>query len=157
VNAKKPSKKPAVITTGALALAVAVIAQHEGYIPATYSDPIGIPTSCYGHVGPESTPGRKFTQAECQRLLSLDVRVAVDHVNRCINIPLTDNQMAALVSATYNIGPNIVCNSTLGRLANQGQPKAVWCAQLDRWVYAGKKKLNGLVRRRAEERKLCES
>jgi lysozyme len=37
----------------------------EGYEPVVAPDPIGIPTSCFGHVGPENTPGRVFTPGEC--------------------------------------------------------------------------------------------
>ena len=151
---KKPSSRG--VGAVALALALAAIAAHEGYVPRTYADPIGIPTSCYGHVGPENTPGRVFTHDECQRLLSLDARIAVAAVNRCIGVPMTDGQAAALVSFTYNVGGSAMCKSTLARLANAGR----WgeaCAQLERWVYAGGRKLPGLVKRRKEERRLCES
>ena len=76
-------------------------------------------------------------------------------VNRCIAVPMTVGQEAALTDAAYNIGPAIVCHSTLQRYANAGQwPQA--CAQLSRWVYAGSQQLPGLVKRRASERALCE-
>ena len=132
-----------------------LVAYWEGYIPRTYADPIGIPTSCYGHVGPENTPGREFSREECDELLADDLAEANAHVRRCIVVPMLSHQEAALTSAAYNAGPKIVCGSTLQRLANAGQwPQA--CAQLSRWVYAGGNKLRGLERRRAHERALCE-
>ncbi|WP_425519928.1 glycoside hydrolase family protein [Stenotrophomonas maltophilia] len=39
---------------------------------------------------------------------------------------------------------------------NAGQPAASWCPELDRWVYAGGKRVQGLVNRRAAERAMCE-
>ncbi|HHG5564729.1 TPA: glycoside hydrolase family protein [Pseudomonas aeruginosa] len=41
------------------------------------------------------------------------------------------------------------------RKLNAGDVRGA-CAELSRWVYAGGKKLGGLVRRRAAERELCE-
>lgn len=151
----EPRTAPKGVTAAALVLALGAIAAHEGLVLRTYADPIGIPTSCYGHVGPENTPGRKFTHDECRELLSLDARIAVAAVNRCVAVPMTDGQAAALVSFTYNVGGTALCRSTLVRLANRGQWDAA-CAQLERWVYAGGKKLKGLARRRAAERAMCE-
>ncbi|WP_405045477.1 glycoside hydrolase family protein [Pseudomonas aeruginosa] len=48
-----------------------------------------------------------------------------------------------------------MARSTLLRKLNAGDVRGA-CAELSRWVYAGGKKLGGLVRRRAAERELCE-
>ena len=66
-------------------------------------------------------------------------------------------QKVAIVSFAFNVGTGAVCSSTMARKANAGADPAEWCAELDRWVLAGGKKLPGLVARRAEERRLCES
>lgn len=139
-----------------LALASAIGAYYEGYVPRTYADPIGIPTICFGHTGPDVTPDRTATRSECEALLQQDMAKAYADVQRCITASMTPGQAAALTSATYNAGPKLVCGSTLQRLANAGRwPEA--CAQLDRWVFAGGIKLPGLIKRRGSERALCES
>lgn len=143
------------VTGAGLAALAAFVGYHEGYIPHTYADPVGLPTICYGHTGPDVTPGRTATRAECDALLQGDLAKAYDAVQQCIRVPMADYQAAALTSATFNAGPKIVCSSTLGRLANAGDWPAA-CAQLSRWVYAGGRKLPGLVKRRAAERAMCE-
>jgi lysozyme len=39
------------VTGAGLAALAAFVGYHEGYIPHTYADPVGIPTICYGHTG----------------------------------------------------------------------------------------------------------
>lgn len=153
----KPSTSKTAGGMGAalLMLVMGFVAHHEGYVPRSYADPIGVPTICYGHTGPDVTPGRMATREECAELLRADILVAHATVVRCIDGPMTNGQTAALVSATFNTGPKIVCGSTLQRLANAGDWRGA-CAQLDRWVYAGGRVLPGLVKRRAAERALCE-
>lgn len=148
------SGKPAGLAA-VLVLVAGFVAHHEGYIPRTYADPVGIPTACYGHTGPDVTPGREFSRSECEALLHGDLAKAYAYVSRCITAPMKDYQAAALTSFAFNVGGGAMCNSTLTRLANQGR-WAEACAQLGRWVYAGKKKLPGLVKRRAAERAMCE-
>lgn len=138
-----------------IAMASSVAAYWEGYIPYTYADPVGVPTICYGHTGPDVTPGRTVTRAECDALLNTDLRDAYADVVRCIRVPMQPHQAAALTSAAYNLGAQVVCGSTLQRKANAGDWSGA-CAQLDRWVYAGDVILRGLVRRRSAERAMCE-
>jgi lysozyme len=143
------------LASGALAATAYFAKPHEGYVPHVYLDPVGIPTSCFGHVGPENTPGRTFTGAQCDKLLEADLHVASDAVRRCIRVPLTPGQQVALTSFAFNAGGPNLCKSTLARLANAGEPAIKWCFELNRWVYAKGKKLPGLVRRRREEAALC--
>lgn len=144
----------------AVAMAAPMVAQYEGMIPHSYADPVGIPTICIGHSGPDVMPGRIAQPGECEDLLRRDLDHAYSHVVRCIGVPLKDHEAAALTSFTFNVGGAALCNSTLARLANEGAPASQWCAQLDRWVYARKfgipVQLPGLVKRRAAERALCE-
>lgn len=143
--------------TSILAACGLFVAAHEGYVPYVYADPVGIPTSCFGHVGPANTPGRTFTKVECESLLESDLHIARDAVRRCVRVPLTPGQEVALTSFTFNIGGPALCGSSLVRKANAGEPAFVWCAELEKWVYAKGKKLPGLVRRRSEEKALCVS
>jgi lysozyme len=96
----------------------------------------------------------KFTDEQCKDLLIQDLKAANAGVNSCIKVPLTDYERAALISFTYNVGRGKLCGSTLAKKANAKQP---FCAELSKWVYAGGKVRNGLVKRRAAERRLCEA
>ncbi|CAM4290619.1 Lysozyme [Comamonas aquatilis] len=145
----------AAIGTGAVALAVPLVAKYEGTVLRSYRDPIGIVTACTGHTGPELRDGQTFTRQQCEELLYKDL---VQHADAlaCIRQPLTDGQRAAFVSFAFNVGEGAFCGSTLVRKANAGDIDGA-CAELSRWTYAGGKQLPGLIKRRAAERKLCEA
>lgn len=59
----------------------------------------------------------------------------------------------ALVSFTYNLGSGALQRSTLRRVINRQSHHNV-PSQLMRWVWAGGRKLRGLVRRREAEANL---
>lgn len=139
---------------GVLALAAALIVKWEGVEHVPYRDPIGIWTVCVGHAGPDVIPGKTYTQVECDAFLKADMLEALSYVDRCIP-PRADHVTAALVSATFNVGPRVVCGSTLQRKARAGDWAGA-CAELDRWKYAGGRVYRGLVLRRADERAMCE-
>lgn len=138
-----------------IALAAPGVMLYEGAVLTTYADPVGIPTICFGHTGADVVPGRVADLPECQALLQGDLAKALDGVGQCIRVPMHPHQAAALVSFTYNVGTANLCASTLARKANSGDWAGA-CKELDRWVYAKGIKLNGLVKRRAAERAMCE-
>lgn len=142
----------------ALVLATTMIAKFEGVRHETYYDPVGILTVCYGHTGPDVEKGRRYSEAQCQRLLKNDIQRHAEALN-CIKKPLTEHQKVAFVSFAFNVGNSKFCNSTLVKKANKGDMKGA-CAELSRWVYGNQKgkmvKLPGLVKRRAQERQVCE-
>ena len=69
---------------------------------------------------------------------------------RLIKIPLTDNQFAALVSFTFNLGGGALQRSTLRQKVNRKEHGEV-PAEFMKWVRAGGRKLPGLIKRRAAE------
>jgi lysozyme len=138
-----------------LAAAAALVAVWEGYKPTTYLDPIGIPTTCYGHTGADVRPGQTRTRAECVALLQEDVATAYAGVMRCLTRPVPDGMAAAFTSFAYNAGAATFCRSSMARKANAGDFAGA-CKALDLYVYAGGQRLTGLVRRRAAERAMCE-
>lgn len=140
---------------GVLALCSGLVMYYEGYVPRGYADVVGVPTVCYGHTGTEVRIGDSYTREQCRSLLEGDLAAAYATVMSCIHVPLAPHEAAALTSATFNAGPKIVCGSTLQKLANRGESPQVWCGQLRRWIYAKGIKLNGLIRRRNAETKLC--
>lgn len=135
-----------------LVLAAAIVKPWEGKENDPYRDIVGVLTVCYGHTG--GIENRRYTDAECDALLGKDLAEAHSHVKRCITKPLPVGAEAAFISAAYNIGPKVVCGSTLQRKANAGDIKGA-CGQLLNWVYAGGKKVKGLVNRRQAEYKVC--
>jgi lysozyme len=72
-------------------------------------------------------------------------------VYRLIDIPLGDLCVDELVCFTFNLGEGALAASTLRRLVNVGRITKAG-PQSDRWVFAGSRKLPGLVGRRTAER-----
>ena len=134
-----------------LALTALFVQPWEGRKYTPYRDIVGVLTVCDGHTGPDIEQ-RKYTDAECDAFLKKDLEIAHKAIERCITAPLKQHEEAALTSAVFNIGPRVVCGSTLQRKANGGQP---FCAELKKWVYAGGEVIRGLVRRREAEYQMC--
>lgn len=140
----------------AAAMAVPLIAKFEGFVPVGYRDPApgAYETICYGHMQP-GVFGKRASDQECADLLAAD---AVKHgleIDRCITVPVPLPSRAAFTSFAFNAGSRNFCTSTMARKLNAGDLAGA-CAELSRWTRAGTKTLPGLVRRRAEERALCE-
>lgn len=140
------------ILAGSLAMAVSVVGFFEGRSLVGYMDPVGIPTICYGHTATAKI-GQTKTADECEVLLQQDLGVALNAVDK--ELPdLAPETRAALGSFVYNVGEGAFRSSTLLRKARAGDMVGA-CNELPRWVYAGGRVLNGLVRRREAERALC--
>lgn len=127
-----------------------LIKRFEGFSPTVYICPAGYPTIGYGHLVRSGESYIEISEAEAEELLRKDVESAEREVLRLVNVPLTDGQFDALVSFTFNLGAGAFQRSTLRRKVNR-QAHAEVPAQLMRWVWAGGRKLNGLVRRRKSE------
>ena len=140
-------------TAGAISIATAIVSFYEGYEPNAYRDPVSIPTICYGHTG-TARMGQTLSQADCTELLQADLGHAFSAVDRRAQVELPPPTRAALASFVYNVGEGNFARSTLLRKLNAGDLHGA-CYELSRWVYAGGRKLNGLVKRRATERELC--
>lgn len=128
-----------------------LIIHFEGFSPVVYRDAAGFPTIGYGHlIRPGEIFPERISEQDARRLLREDVMVAERAVARWISVPLTQAQFDALVSFTFNLGAGVLQRSTLRRVLNRGEVDEV-PEQLMRYVWAGGKKLAGLVRRRRAE------
>lgn len=130
---------------------LALIQHFEGFSPRVYMCPAGYETIGYGHMvrtGEEFRDG--ITRRWATKLLRRDVRVAECVVLRLIEVPLSDGQFDALVSFTFNVGAGALQRSTLRRVVNREEHDEV-PRQLMRWIYAGGRRLKGLVQRRQAE------
>ncbi|WP_313465655.1 lysozyme [Stenotrophomonas sp.] len=134
--------------------AASLVKPWENWSPTPYIDIVGVATHCYGDTSRPDKP--VYTEPECAAKLNSRLGVYLAGVSQCIKVPLGERQWASVLSWTYNVGVAAACNSTLVRKINDGQPAAIWCAELDRWVYAGGKRVQGLANRRAAERAMCE-
>lgn len=133
-----------------------LVKQYEGFRATAYVCPAGKLTIGYGHVildHEDYLRTARLNVDEALAILKTDMADAESAVEKYIKVELNDNQFAALCSFTFNLGAGNLKESTLRRLLNRGDYNSV-PAQLNRWVYTGKTKLNGLVRRRRDEGKL---
>ena len=129
------------------------VAPWEGLALRPYKDLVGKLTWCYGET--RGTPKAEYTRAECEAMLAEGIGQFHAEMRRCIHKPLTDGQWVAVTSLAYNAGTRAICNSTLVRQINAGQPAGVWCKQLLRWNRAGGKVVRGLTNRRKAEYEVC--
>lgn len=148
----------------AAAIAAAFIAPWEGQENKAYWDSMGqVWTICSGHTAGVQK-GDVATDEECLAFLQEDLKAAEAAVARCITVSLKENERAAFIEAAFNIGPSVVCGSTLQRLANAGDVMGA-CLQLTDaanrkgnnvgWTSAGGKEIPGLRNRRTSSRNLC--
>jgi lysozyme len=133
-----------------------------------YLDPIQIWTIGWGHAirqngrflrGPEDKaaayalyPGG-ITISQAESLLQADLIDVGRDMQPLLQVEVSDNEFAALVSFAFNLGMNNLKSSTLLRELNAGD-RAAAADQFSRWVMAGGVKMPGLVRRRQAERNL---
>ena len=136
-----------------------LIKRFEGFQPEIYVCPAGWPTIGYGHVVRDHERDRfadGIDEAEAEDLLRRDVEFAERAVLRLIRVPLEDGRYDALGSFAFNLGAGALQRSTLRRKVNRGEHDAV-PAEFGRWVWAGGRKLKGLVRRREAEAQIYTS
>ncbi len=135
-----------------------LIKDFEGFEADPYKDVAGIWTigfgSIYGQAGKRVTQDHpSITRDQAVELMARDLQRTEDRVARLIKVPVTENQFAALCSFAYNVGTGAFQRSTARMKLNRQD--YLGCAnELLRWKYAGKKVVQGLLRRREAERQL---
>jgi len=130
-----------------------LIKKFEGFEPEIYLDAADLPTIGYGHLlrsGEAEMFKNGISPEAGEALLIKDVLSAEQAVLRLIRVPLTDGQFDALTSFTFNLGSGALQRSTLRHKINRDEHDEV-PKQLLRWVWAGGRRLKGLVRRRKAE------
>ena len=131
-----------------------IIRVCEGLRLTAYKCPAGVYSIGYGHTGPDVYKGLTITREQAEEWLRKDVYAAELAVYELVTVPLTINQFSALVSFVYNIGRGAFSTSTMRKILNQGYIGSSAAEQFDRWIYADKKILPGLVERRKREKAL---
>jgi len=122
---------------------LALIKESEGYRDHAYADTGKVWTIGYGH-----TKGVKqgdiCNPAQAEHWLEEDLVSAESDVSRLVKAPLTDNQFAALVSFTFNLGAG-----ALQTMLSHGIDKIP--TQMLRWDHDNGKVQPGLTNRRHKE------
>lgn len=147
---------PRVLAGGAaaiVALAAPVVMYWEGLENDPYRDIVGVTTVCYGET--RGVQQRRYSDAECADMLRARLAEFDAEIGQCITGDVPAHVRAAILSWAYNVGSEAACSSTLMRRLNDGDIGGA-CAELDRWVMAGGKRVQGLANRRKAERELCE-
>jgi lysozyme len=151
-NKQKVGVAGVTVVTGSLLTFVSIWEGTE-YVP--YKDIVGVWTVCQGITGKHVIPGKIYTREECRDLLTGNVEKHGQAILACITKPIKQNEYEAVASLAYNVGVYALCNSTLIRKINEGQPASVWCQELLKWNRAGGAYVKGLARRRQAELALC--
>ena len=148
-----------------------MIRQWESLKLTAYPDPTGIPSIGYGHTRgvtkADIASRRTITEQEAESLLLEDLEEAVSILRNSVTVDLNPYQFGALASFVYNVGGGRRASSgdpgkdgfvtlkngapsTMRRKLNEGDYAGA-ALEFNKWVYAGGKRLSGLVSRRAQE------
>ncbi len=131
-----------------------LIKDFEGMKLKAYKDIVGVLTIGYGHTGADVHEGQEITKEQAEELLQSDMSIFEKGVEEaCSGLSLTDNEFAALVSFSFNLGLGSLKSSTLlKKLKSNDRTGAA--DEFQRWNKAGGKVVAGLTRRRLAERDL---
>lgn len=155
---KDETQEPDIKKDKNLEPAIELIKKWEGFRSKAYRDPVGIWTIGYGTIkypdGTKVNSDDAISERTASKYLMAHVESDIlPYVDRYVKVPLNNNQYCALVSFTYNLGAGALRKSTLLKKINNKDFNGA-AREFDRWVYAGGKKLRGLVRRRNDEEAL---
>lgn len=130
---------------------LALIKSHEGCILTPYKDIGGVLTIGYGHTRGVTIDSLPLTQDQAEALLLADIEPFEDAVDD-MDVDLTDNQFAALVSLCFNVG-TAPLHMTLGDYLNSGDFEKA-ADEFLKWNHCGGLVIKGLTERRIDEREL---
>ncbi len=131
---------------------IQLIKASEGCVLKVYKDVAGLPTIGIGHLIKQGEYYDSITEEEALELLANDLKQAETCINS-MKLTLTQNQFDALVSFVFNLGCGAFKGSTLLKKLRRGDYEGA-AGEFSRWNKAGGKVVQGLVRRREEERAL---
>lgn len=148
-------RKAGIGLTAAGGLAIALVGGWEGLKLTSYRDVIGVWTACYGETR-GIKPGMRFTKAQCDTMLIDGLEDFEAGMRACLTRPdaIPEKPYVTFLSLAYNVGTGTFCQSSVAKKANAGDLRGA-CDALMLYVNAGGRRIQGLVNRRAAERKLC--
>lgn len=128
---------------------IEAIKQFEGLRLNTYKCPAGVLTIGYGHTK-GVRQNMRITEARAEEFLKEDLRAIEDDIT-ALGLTLTQSQFDALVDFVFNLGIARLKSSTLLKKIRAGAPAEEIQTEFKRWIYSGKRVMQGLVKRRIWE------
>jgi lysozyme len=150
----KPQAKPV------SKLAINLIKEYEGFKDYAYIDTDGTPVIGYGLSRIGGIPvqiGDRISSTQADAALNSHLQEIHRELDKVIKVDLSDHQLSALASISYNVGVDSIKSSTLvAKINAKDYPGAA--EEFLRWDKANLQgtlvQLPGLTRRRAAERQL---
>jgi lysozyme len=145
--------------SNALQIAVDHLKRSEDFRSEAYPDAgykwkaptIGYGTAYrYPSSGEPIRRGDTITEEQALNELLLSVLPTLEMIHNNVKTPLNDNQVAALISFTYNVGDQAFLDSTLLKKINEGDLESV-SGEMSRWVYSNGQRIGGLEKRRRDD------
>lgn len=136
--------------------AVSLVKKWEGFRAKPYLCPANVWTIGYGTTRlPDGTPvgpdTPEVTEAEAEELMRHELERCVrSALFRSPILQWFPERLGAIASFIFNLGPGRYAQSTLRRRINQQDWESAF-EEIQRWVYAGGRRLPGLIARRKEE------
>ncbi|MGD1920887.1 MAG: lysozyme [Pleurocapsa sp.] len=140
--------------------AINIIKEFEGFKNQAYIDTDGTPVIGYGLSRIEGKPvqmGDRISVEDANSALYSQLQVIQQELDKAITVDLSDRQLGAIASLSFNVGVSHIGNSTLVRKVNAGDYTGA-ANEFLRWDKADVRgrlvQLPGLTRRRYAERQL---
>lgn len=131
---------------------IELIKKYEGCVLTAYKCPSGIYTIGYGHTK-NVKKGMKITKSKALTYLKQDLAIYEKAVINYVKVPISQSQFDALVSFSFNCGTGALKNSTLLRKLNRKDYDGA-AKEFLKWNKSNGRVLNGLTKRRKEEKEL---
>ena len=151
---QEPQPKPISATT------INLIKEFEGFESQAYIDTDGTPVIGYGLskiAGEAVQLGDRISPKQADTALNTQLQKIQQKLDRVVKVKLSDRQLGALASLSFNVGVNSVENSTLVKKLNTGDYAGA-ANEFLRWDKANIRgrlvQMPGLTRRRQAERQL---
>jgi lysozyme len=155
---RRPGRKTgitAAVFAGGLALAVPMVAKHEGVWLVAKPDTLahGIPTVCYGETEGVKV-GDRYTPTQCEDMLEKKLVRYANSAAACIYVPVSAKMFSTFIDLNYNIGEDAFCRSTAAKRTNDLDYEG-GCEAMRAWTNAGGQFRQGLLNRRLDEIAVC--
>jgi len=129
-----------------------LVRYFEGFRSSAYQDLVGVWTIGYGRTQGVRKGQKTIREKEDQYLR--EVLSEIKYALRAVLRPNTyEHELEAITSLAYNCGIDAIKRSTLVKLHNTSDTLGA-AVQFEKWIHAGGAVVQGLVNRRAAERKL---
>jgi len=137
---------------------IQLIEQFEGYSAKMYLDPAGLPSIGYGTlIDTEEELWLKtatIDRAQAELLLRKELVYIEKNINIMVQKTINQNQFDALISFTFNTGIYALRMSILLKKINTYPNDPTIRNEFMAWIWAGGRKLQGMINRRTAEANL---